>query len=422
MPLVGLVALAGCHRIFECESDEQCRLDGGVGRCEAAGFCSFADDACASGRRWGEHAAASFADECVDAPSESTSGAQPGAETGATGAATSTAETGATADSGDCPPLVDAAPMVVTEDGAVIERVRIESDGEPAIRIEGASGVTVRDVEIHHRGAPGLVFAGSNDLHVSDVIVVHDGAPESGPHATGDQANIEGRDATGVVLERIRVVRGSSGIDLESTPAAQLSFIAGEDVRGPGAAAFVRLHESDDAILEDFSIVNPLETGRPQTLVQVSASSDVIVRRGLLDGHNAQYGYGIGFDQTPGQHSGGLVEDVDALRMTNGAFTCFPWGSSITYRRTRARDNICEILSVPIDDCDKPGPNGGCIPGSNGVMWSASTDSVDVAIEDSTEFQLCFDSVWPVEVFSIDLVEADFVPRDPIDIAPCWAS
>jgi hypothetical protein len=240
----------------------------------------------------------------------------------------------------------------------------------------------------------------------------------------GGQANIEGRDADGVVIENVRVSKGSSGIDLENAPAAHLSFIEGHDVRGPGVAAFVRLHESDEALLEDFSIINPLDTGRPQTLVQISSSSDVVVRRGLLDGHNAQYGYGVGFIMIGGQHSGGLVEDVDALRMTNGGFTCFPWGTEITFRRTRVRDNICEILSVPIDDCDTIGPNGGCVPGSGGTAWTASLSSSDIFIEESTYWNLCGSTLWPakpvITVAPDGLLEEEFEPRAAIEVSPCW--
>lgn len=79
----------------------------------------------------------------------------------------------------------------------------------------------------------------------------------------------------------------------------------------------------------------------------LEATSDAVVRRGLLDGNDAELGDGVHFSQVSGQHSGGLVEDVDAIRMTNGSFSCFPFGTGITFRRTRARENICE-LRAPI--------------------------------------------------------------------------
>ncbi len=421
----------GCHRTFPCEDDTQCGTARAAGRCEPQGYCSFADDDCASGRRWSPYAAADLADDCLPTtPDEGTStGVGPVATSSSTGAASTsegsdTAETSTTGPPpGPCDPLLEADPIVVTEDGTTIEHLRIDTDGAPGIRVEGATGVTIRDVEIHHRGAPGIVFATADGLTIENVIVVHDGAPPTGPHESGAQANIEGRDSTEVVIAQARVSHGSSLIDLENTPGAQLRFIEGHDVRGPGAAAFVRLHESDDALLEDFSVVNPLETGRPQTLIQITSSSNVTVRRGLMDGHNAEFGYGVGFIMIPGQHSGGLVEDVDAVRMTNGSFSCFPFGTEITFRNTRARDNICEILSIDIEGCGEIGPNGGCVPGSSGVSWTASTSSSAITIESSSYFGLCSATLWPMPNITVapdGLLEDDFALRAPIEVSPCW--
>ena len=324
---------------------------------------------------------------------------------------------------GECPGLRDAEPILVSEDDVTIDRVRIVSDGVPAIDVRGHSGVTIRNVEILHRGAPGILFANADDILIEDVIIVHDGAPDSGPHDEGGQANIEGRDSDRVVINRVRVVRGSSGIDLSRTPGAHLSFIEGHDVRGPGLAAFVGFLDADDALLEDFSILNPLDTGRPFNLIAVAQTSNVVIRRGLMDGNNAQFGYGVNITHVGGQSAGGLVEDVDGVRMTNGAFSCWPSGFDITFRRTRSREGICEILSVPIDDCKNPGPNGGCIPGSGGTVWTASPSSSNIVIEDSAYHGLCTDAVWPTASITIaegDLIEDDFEPRPPIVVSPCW--
>ncbi len=54
-----------CAGSFACVDDTSC---GDGGQCEATGFCSFADEACPSGRRYGEHASESLAGKCVDEP------------------------------------------------------------------------------------------------------------------------------------------------------------------------------------------------------------------------------------------------------------------------------------------------------------------------------------------------------------------
>jgi len=423
------LAGGGCHRAFSCTDDGECVLDGRAGRCEPSGDCSFADVTCSSGWRHGEHARSGRAGTCTsDAPDTDI----PGTGTGTV--ATGTDDGGPTAatssDTVDPMPgdpcvdgLVDSPPVVATADGQIIEGLRIHADGEPAIRVDGFVDVVIRNCELHHQGGPGLVFRNADAIEVHNVVVVHDTGAPSGPHPDGAQINVVGSDSDGVVLSHVRVTRGASGIELENTPLATLSFIEGHDIRGPGEAAFVRLSESDGAVLEDFSCENPLDSARPFNLVEIDRSSDVVVRRGLLDGHNAEFGYGVHFTQTPGQHGGGLVEDVDAIRMTNGAFSCFPHGNGITFRRTRARDNICEITSIDAPDCATPGSQGGCIPGSRGISWAASTDSSSITIEESAHFGLCFDVVWPEENFTIAegaLVELDFELRATVRTVACW--
>jgi len=402
-----------CHRAFSCQQDAQCIFDGVIGRCEASGSCSFPDGECPTGRRYGEHAAAALVDECVE-PLD--------------GVTTMPVET-----DDECPPLVDSGPVVVTADGQVVEGLRITTMGTPGITVSGHSGVVIRNCEIHHQGGPGISFAAADDLTIDSVVVVHD-RTEPGPHADANQVNITGTSSTGVQITRARVTRGASGIVLIATPGARLETIEGHDIRGPGPpASFIHLSSSSDVVIEDFSIINPLDTGRPDDLIEVNESSDVLIRDGLLDGHNSEFAYGVLFEQTRGQHSGGVVEDVDAIRMTAGAFSAFPAAYALVFRRTRVRENICEITSVPIEDCRKPVEGGGCTPGSDGRSWTGNTPVTGLLIEDSVFFDLCFSPVWPESSFlSCDgesatkppgdcgLEEEDFQLRAPTVVQPCW--
>lgn len=60
--------LVGClgGDAFLCESDEVCQQGGVSGLCQPSGYCSFPDDECATGQRYGEHAGGPLAGECVD--------------------------------------------------------------------------------------------------------------------------------------------------------------------------------------------------------------------------------------------------------------------------------------------------------------------------------------------------------------------
>lgn len=64
--LASLLAFTGCRTDpFACDADGQC-LDGDdMGACEPNGYCSFDDDACPSGRRYGHLAGGGLAERCV---------------------------------------------------------------------------------------------------------------------------------------------------------------------------------------------------------------------------------------------------------------------------------------------------------------------------------------------------------------------
>ena len=65
---IAVVAAACRAGAFACEEDADCAGGGAAGICEAAGACSFADDDCPSGRRYGDRSPEDLAGECVEPP------------------------------------------------------------------------------------------------------------------------------------------------------------------------------------------------------------------------------------------------------------------------------------------------------------------------------------------------------------------
>ncbi len=135
--LLGLVtALVGCpaSEVFTCADDSECQGDG-LGRCEANGFCSFPDQQCPSGRRYGELAGGGFASDCVDAEVGSTGSQDTGESSAATG---SSSGTGDALDGGSTTMAEPPGCELVSEmfrGGTVDPRWEVEV-GEPQISIE----------------------------------------------------------------------------------------------------------------------------------------------------------------------------------------------------------------------------------------------------------------------------------------------
>lgn len=114
--------------LFACENADECAGAGAGGLCEADGWCSFDDDACPSGRRYGEHVGEGKAGECVD---------EVGTTTGiATTASTTDPTTTTTVDPGTTT-TVD--PTMASLEGTVT------SDGESTSTLDASSSESTTD-------------------------------------------------------------------------------------------------------------------------------------------------------------------------------------------------------------------------------------------------------------------------------------
>ena len=304
--------------------------------------------------------------------------------------------------------LEESGPVQVTEDGQVIEDLRITSTNGPGIVVKKHSDVVIRNVEIRHAGGPGIDFSSAPNLLIEDVSIVHTGAPVSGPNSSPNLINIQGAFSPNVVIRRVRLTRGSAGIYLLESDDAHLSFIEGYDFRGPfPRGQLVQFNKSDNCVLEDFSSSNPADTSWSEDNVSVYQSSNCVVRRGLVDGNNSPSGVGIMVEQSNGINSNALVEDVDAVQQGNGCFSAYP-GRSVTFRRTRCGANICT-------------DQGRGVPLSGGLAWAGGPGSWGLRIEDSSYFALCDGTVWDRSRFLvIELEEKNFEPRKPIRNKFSW--
>jgi hypothetical protein len=303
--------------------------------------------------------------------------------------------------------LKDSGPVTASQDGQVIEGLRIVAMGIPAIRVNGHSKVTLRNLDIRHSGAPGISFSSADDIVIENVSVEHTGAPASGANPSADRVNIVGSNSSRVRIKGARLRRGSSGIYLTASPDSLLQMIEGYDFRGPyPRGQLVQWDTSDNGVLEDFSVINP-PTSWPEDDVNAYRSKNMTIRRGLVDGDNSPSGVGVIFDNTG---SFGLVEDVDAVRMGDGCFSDYDAGVGVTFRRTRCRDNICT-------------DQGRGVPLSNALMWAGHGDgSKCCVIEQSVYFNSCNDNlVWPMSAFDmVGLTKSDFTPRPALQQTFCW--
>jgi Right handed beta helix region len=298
--------------------------------------------------------------------------------------------------------LEKSAPVVATQNGQVIEGLRITVRNEPAILVRGLSDVVIRNVEIFHESGHGIVCENSPGLIIENVSIVHFGKRTN----SAQENNIDCYRAEGLKVRNARLRGGSAGVYVLESPRVHLSHLEGFDFRGPDPRGqVVQFDKSPNCTLEDFSAINDPDVAWTADNVSIYFSDGCIVRRGLLEGNNGPWSVGIMFENS---HNG-LVEDVDTTAQGNGSFGVYP-GTNVTFRRTRARENIC-------------GDQGRGMPVSNALVWSGSPESSGLRIEDSVYFDLCNpdNRVWDTGSFdTIQIAERDFIPRRTIKLELPW--
>jgi len=108
--------------------------------------------------------------------------------------------------------LEPSGPVVVTQNGQVIENLHITANGKPGILIQGFSDVVIRNVKIDHQGAHGIFCLGAPRIHISTVDITNT-APVLEHLITPtnpEQDNIACVSAPDMVVEHARLRGGSA--------------------------------------------------------------------------------------------------------------------------------------------------------------------------------------------------------------------
>lgn len=236
--------------------------------------------------------------------------------------------------------------LEVIASGQVIEDLSIRSNGGHGIDIKGASNVVIRNVTIRHRGGAGIRIANAANVTIQNVDIINHAAPSAGADKDNRNINIECVGSPRLTIVNARLSNGTSNINLMKCPNARLRHIEGHNTRGTGhtnGGSFVMINESSGTVLEDFSSENDPAVAETGDTINVYASTNVAIRRGLVDGNNspkARNGGAVVIDTNAGKV---LVEDVDVVR---AAMTCFSgWGANgsnhnLTFNRVGCRDNL----------------------------------------------------------------------------------
>lgn len=237
--------------------------------------------------------------------------------------------------------LVASGTVTSSSNGQTIEKLDITADSATHAVNINHNNVTLRHCNISHAqsGMVGVkVASGVTGFVMEDCKVVHTGAPATGTLPSKQERNIWLVQTVSAVLSRIYTEDGSVGIyDEAGTGSITLTNHHSVNQRGPFShgQAF-QSNGGAGGLYTGFNIVNDRTVAWVEDNINLATTTGTwTISEGVIDGNNAQSGIGVMVESGT---STVLVEDVDAIRMGNGAFAA-SGQNNVTYNRCRARDN-----------------------------------------------------------------------------------
>jgi hypothetical protein len=309
-----------------------------------------------------------------------------------------------------------------THDGQVIEGLSVAVSNGSAISVHGFKRVTIRNVELTFGPhAQGIEFSAADGITIVNASLRLVGAPTAaGALPSASAVAIGGSDSADVRIERVRAEGCSAGVYLLQCPGARLSEIEAHNMRGPmPRGQCVQMDKCNSSVLSDFSCEND-NSSYTEDNINIFESTNVTVRRGLIDGNNSPSGDGVMFECGDKAHAfmtSGLVEDVDAIHQGNGCFG--GWGvSGLEFRNCRVMSTHC------VGWAGRAKPSSGALVFAGGTEGGANGQpSSGLRIVNGSYHDLCKQNlVWPGSAFvQTELVDSGaFEPRPPLRLEFCW--
>ena len=318
--------------------------------------------------------------------------------------------------------------------------ISISKPGVAALTCMDSPNVHIKNVRIEHaHGGVGIRFERCPSLRLEDVSVVAVAAPSRPTRCllrNQDCDNIHGSNSADVVLHRVRVSGGATGVELHLCPRARVTYFVAMDVLGPyPRGQCIQFASSHGATLDHFYCRNEPSASWTEDSVSVWRSGGAVVSNGLVDGNNSPTGVGVMFENDAAAALGGAIENVDAINMGNGCFSGYP-ARDLVMTRTRCGWNHCGGLG------------GRAPPTSHGQMWAAGHAHADdryvqaqmahsrsphrrvtssgIVVSHGRFWAPCNETkaAWwartPQAYRSVQIKRLEFKPRQPLTLRFCW--
>lgn len=328
---------------------------------------------------------------------------------------------------------------ITTEaDGQRIESLMIDAAGDaPAIQIAGHARVTIRHCLIRHADGPGINADGASELLIEDCQIICTSAPARGYLATFEALNVRLDGCRAVVIRRLKVERGASGVYAHRCTDVRIGMLEGHDFRGPfPRGQLVQFDKCRQAVLEDFSCESSGDASWSEDNINCFGCVDPIIRRGFIHGNNSPSGVGVLIENGEGGE-GGLVQDVDVVYWANGAFSAAEKSRGVVFQRCRARDGLGPAASstslgrsdyrgLPIPSLEEwlGGQGRGSPLSGQEAFFAYKTGRPDIVFRGCSYANLprAPNLAWDQDRMTVaDFEEVDFTPRASLRLTFPWS-
>jgi hypothetical protein len=226
----------------------------------------------------------------------------------------------------------------VTHDNVIIRNVRIHHKTGDGINVTNAKGVQITNAEIRNMDPPS-VTNGESDTSIN---------------------NIDLLNAHDTKISYVTLHDGATGIYANDSPRTIIDHADGYNFHGGfPRGQFVQFGHSDGSKLTNFYTRSDLTKSRTEDNVNIFHSNNVTIENGVIDGNNSRSGVGVLFE---GDSGGGIVRNVDVVRMSNGGFSSY--------------SNNVDFFDVRVFDGHMNNASGRGGPLSNGVSFAVTGSGV----------------------------------------------
>ena len=233
-------------------------------------------------------------------------------------------------------------------------------------------------------------------------------------------------------VDRVRLRDCSTGVYAEQCNNVWCSNLEGYNFRGPfPRGQLAQYNKCQNGLLEDFSVINQGSIAWTEDNINMYGCTDPHIRRGFISGNNSPSGVGVLIENSAGG-SGGLIEDVDVVYWSNGAFSAATDADHVVFRGCRARDGLDVSSNASEGKPDYQGktiPNlkaweGGIYrgaPSSGSEAFLAYQATRTIEYHTSKYYTLPAGVCWDRSLMTVaEFSQENFMPRAPIKLVFAW--